>query len=90
MPRKRVVSRTMKYTKVTTLCVDIIAGETINQTYTVTGNCKDDDLLLKKLKKEYETDSIKICAIVDKTEFNEYREMTEEDFIAHSYTVEEE
>lgn len=90
MPRKRVVSRTLKYTKVTVLCVDVNAGETINQTYTITGNTKDDAQMLAKLKKEHETDAIKLCAIVDKSYFNEYREMTEEDFIKYSHKADEE
>lgn len=87
MARKRVVSRTVKQTTVTCLCVDCTANETMNQTFTLPYIYKDDETIMKKLKKEYETDTVKIVTIIDKAVVNTLMEMTEEDFIKAAHIV---
>lgn len=79
------VTRTIKSTKVTALCLDTQTAEPSNATFTVGGTFPDDpkgnDRLLKKLKSAHETDTFKIVSIVDKQVEENLYGMTEEEFI---------
>ena len=88
MARKRVVDRTINYTVVTALVVDTVANENFFQEYIVSGNPKDDAKLLKELKAEHETETLKITCIKSKENKKEYRRMTEEFYIQNSEIVE--
>lgn len=87
MARKRVVSRTVKQTTATCLCVDVTSNETMNQTFTMPFIYKDDETLLKKIKKENETDTVKIVAVITSSVINTLMEMDEEDFIKNARIV---
>lgn len=79
------VTRTIKSTKVTALCLDTQTAEPSNATFTVggtfPGDPKGNDKLLKKLKNNYETETFKVVSIVDKQVEENLYGMTEEDFI---------
>ena len=64
MARKRVVSRTIKATKATVLCIDCEAAEPFNTEVMVSGEFKDDNAVLKAAKKQLETDNIKVAKVV--------------------------
>lgn len=79
------VTRTIKSTKVTALCLDTQTAEPSNQTFIIGGTFPDDpkgnERLLKKLKNANETDTFKVVSIVDKQVEENLYGMTEEDFI---------
>lgn len=89
MARKRVVDRTINYTIVSVLVVDTVANENFTQEYIVSGNTNDDARLLKQLKKEYETDTLKLACIKNKENKKELRRMSEEFYIANSEVIQE-
>lgn len=96
MARKQIVSRTVVGVEATCMVVDTVAGELSNKTYTLSGQYKikdkdgndtgayDDKKILKALKKNYETDEIKIVNVVATAECNKLYGMWEEDFIANA------
>ena len=80
------VTRTIKSTKVTALCLDIVTAEPLNKTFVVSGTYPSDPKgtakLLKKVKYLADTETFKVVAIADtEVEENLYG-MTEEEFIA--------
>lgn len=84
MARKRVVTRTIKATRVTARVIDVTTENIENRVFTLASVWKDDEKLLKKIKKQEETDTLKVISIVAKETIEEKRYMSEEDFIAHS------
>lgn len=82
MGRIAMVTRTINFTEVTALTVDVIAQTTGTQVFTLSGTFTENEKLMKSLKKEYETDTIKIVSIIS-TEVNEkLYGMTEQEFMA--------
>lgn len=80
------VTRTIKSTRVTALCLDTQTAEPSNQTFIVGGTYPSDpkgnDRLLKKLKSAHETETFKVVSIVDKEVQENLYGMTEEEFIS--------
>lgn len=81
MAREPMVTRTIKTTKVTVLCVDTIAGETCNKTVTVPRTYKDEVALMKVVKTLIETELIKVVYIVDTEVVETLYGMSEQEFI---------
>lgn len=82
MGRIAMVTRTINFTEVTALTVDVIAQTTGTQVFTLSGTFTENEKLMKSLKKEYETDTIKIVSIIS-TEVNEkLYGMTEQEFMS--------
>lgn len=65
MARKRMVTRTIESTKATALCLNIETAEPCNIACTLPGTYKNPALLLKAVKAEIETDTLKAVSIVD-------------------------
>lgn len=84
MARVPMVTRTITTTEVNVMCLDVEKGEPINKDVTVSGTFKDDEKLLKEVKKNVETDAIKAVHIVDKREVETLYGMTEQEFIEHA------
>lgn len=84
---KRLVTRTIKGTKCVLLCVDIHTAEPCNRTVTIGAVYKDKKKLLNKCREMIETDELKVVHIVEETEVEEIRAMSEEFFIAHSEVI---
>lgn len=84
MSRVPMVTRTITTTEVNVMCLDIEKEETINKHVTVSRTLKDDEKLLKEVKKLVETDTIKAVHIVDKREVKTLYGMTEQEFIEHA------
>lgn len=85
MARERMVTRTVLSTKVTCLTLDVQTAEPQNCTYEVAGTFPDDpkgnDKLLKLVRKQYETDTLKVVAIVAKETTEQLYGMSEQKFI---------
>lgn len=80
------VTRTIKSTRVTALCLDTQTAEPSNATFIVGGTFPNDpkgnDRLLKKVKSAHETETFKVVSIVDKEVQEHLYGMTEDKFIA--------
>lgn len=81
MARIPQVTRTIKTTDVTLLCMDIEKCEPFNETITLARTYKNDDEILKQAKKIVETGTIKVVHVVDKEEIETLYGMTEQEFI---------
>lgn len=79
--RKPMVTRTIISTLVTALCVNPQTAETFEQEFTLTGKNDDEDKVLKRVSKLYNTDDCTIVAIRNLKEVNELYGMDEADFI---------
>lgn len=75
------VTRTITRTEVNAMCLDVEKGEPINKDVTLARTFKDDEKLLKEVKKIAETDTIKVVHIVDKIEVEALYGMAEQEFI---------
>lgn len=84
MARVPMVTRTITTTEVNVMCLDIEHGEPINKDVVVSRTFKDDEKLLKEVKKIIETDTIKAVHIVDKVEVETLYGMSEQEFIEHA------
>lgn len=84
MARIPMVTRTIITTKATILALDTVTAEAQNLTVTVPRTYKDDSALLKAVKAQAETDTLKMVSIVDKEEIETLYGMTEQEFINHA------
>ena len=89
MARKPMVSRTIKTTQVTALCLDLATEEPFNKSYTLSGTFKDEKALLKAVQKQ-DTDDIKAVHIVDHKEVENLYGMSETDFISLAHKLDKE
>jgi uncharacterized protein YjgD (DUF1641 family) len=64
MARVKNITRTLKITRVTALLLNVETAEPFNETFNLEGTFKNDESILKALKKEYETEECKIVHIV--------------------------
>lgn len=84
MARQPQVTRTIKTTKVTVMCLDIILGEPCNQVVTLPRTYKDEKKLFKLVQEKIDNETIKAVHIVDKAEKETLYGMTEDDFIKYA------
>ena len=81
MARKRMVTRTVTGTEVEVKVVVISKDEITNIKVTVGGEYTDNDKLLKAVKKEAETDDLKVLSIISTTKIDKCYGMLESEFI---------
>ena len=81
MARKRMVTRTVTGTEAEVKVVVISANEITNIKVTVGGEFTDNEKLLKAIKKETETEDLKVLAIVTSTKIDKCYGMLESEFI---------
>lgn len=79
--RKRMITRNIVITKVTTMNVDIDTAEVTNEVYELTNTYKNEKSILKELEKRVPA-NIKIVQIVDTSTITKMYGMPEADFIA--------
>lgn len=84
MARKINVTRTIKTTTATALCVNTITAEPYNETVTVSGEYTDTKKLLKVIKRKLETEDVSVAAVVESHVNETLYGMTEETFIANA------
>lgn len=80
MARKRMVTRTIEQTTAQVMALDVTTVEVQVKSYSIGGRFNDEELL-KKLKKLYETDTLKLVHIESQTCEEVLLGMDEEDFI---------
>ena len=80
MARKPMVTRTVTTTKVTVLCVNTVAEETVTQVFEVPRTFTDDSKLLKAVKETLDSTLIPVKVISTETVETLYG-MTEQQFI---------
>lgn len=81
MARKRMVTRTVTGTEAEIQIVTISASEITTIKHTVGGEFTDNDKLLKAIKKEVETEDIKVLQILTTTKIDKCYGMLESEFI---------
>lgn len=86
--RESMVTRTVIGTKVTALVMDTITCEPTNVTYEIGGQYVNDEKLLKKVRKEHDTEDFKVVKIVAVESFEKRYGMKESDFVAHAEELE--
>ena len=84
MARERMVTRTISFTEVTVISMNIETVTPQNEVIRIAGVFDNDKTLLKKLKNRYETDLYKIVAITDTKVIEKLYGMSEEDFIEYA------
>lgn len=80
MARKRMVTRTIEQTTAQVMTLDVTTAEVQVKAYSIGGRFNDEELL-KKLKKLFETDTLKLVHIESQTCEEVLLGMDEEDFI---------
>jgi hypothetical protein len=81
MAREKMVTRTVDITEVEVMVCNVESCEVQIVTYKLTGIFKNTEDIMKKLRKEYETDSLKMVAIQNTSIFEVLYGMTELEFI---------
>lgn len=81
MARQPMVTRTIVSTKVKALCMDLINRQPIEKTFVLARTYKDDNAVMKMLCKEYDSEELKVTAILEKVETKEIYGMSETRFV---------
>lgn len=81
MARIPQVTRTLKTTTAKILCVDTDTEKSFSHEITLSGVFKDDKAILKRVKKEVETDTLKPIHVIESTVQTSLYGMTEQEFI---------
>lgn len=88
MAKQKYLTRTMKSTRASILCMDIETAEPMNKIVVLAGTFKNDNDILKNAKKIIENSRVKCVAVANaQTETALYR-MTEDFFLANAEKVE--
>lgn len=81
MARKPMVTRTIKTTHVTVLCLNVQTGEPYNESFVLPRTFEDDSKIIKELEKTYNNAEHKAVHVVSKEEKETLYGMLESDFI---------
>ena len=81
MARTRMVTRTITVTTIEAMCVDTSTAEITIKELELTGETFTEEKALKVLKKEYETDTLKVVAIQKMEVHEEMYGLKEIDFL---------
>lgn len=84
MARVPMVTRTIVTTKANVMCLDVEKAEPFNAVVTVPRTYKDEQSLLKAVKKAAETENVKCVHIVEYEQVETLYGMTEQEFIEHA------
>lgn len=84
MARAPQVTRTIQTTHASVLCMDIENREPCNRDVILPRTYKDDNAILKAVKKVIETDTLKAVQVVSSNVQETLYGMSEQDFIAHA------
>lgn len=89
MARTPKVSRTLTTTVIRALCLDIASATAEEVEYVLPRTYKNDRVILKKLKKLYDTEDYRVEHVLRYHEESHKYAMTEPDFIAHAEIIDE-
>ena len=84
MARAPQVTRTIQTTHCTVLCMDIENREPCNKDVVLPRTYKDENAMLKAVKKVIETDNLKAVQVVSSKVQDTLYGMSEQDFIEHA------
>lgn len=84
MARAPQVTRTIQTTQCNVLCMDIVNREPCNKTVVLPRTYKDENAMLKAVKKAIETADLKAVQIVSYEVQETLYGMSEQDFITHA------
>lgn len=84
MARVAMVTRTIITTKANVMCLDVEQGEPFNKEVTLPRTYKDENTMLKQVKKVVDTETVKAVHIVDSEVVETLYGMTEQEFIEHA------
>ena len=88
MARERIVSRTINVLCATALCVEVSTATTKNVELELTGVGElTSEQILKALRKEYETDNLKVVTILSTSKREELYGMREVDFLKYAHRL---
>ena len=88
MARERIVSRTINVLCATVLCVEVSTATTKNVELELTGVGElTSDQILKALRKEYETDNLKVVTVLSTSKREELYGMREVDFLKYAHRL---
>ena len=88
MARIRMVTRTIEVLEVVAMTVDTTTSTVANKSLELTGVSNvTNDKLLSKLKKTYETDTLKIVSIMSTNKREELYGLTELDFLKYAHKL---
>lgn len=87
MARAPQVTRTIQTTHAEVLCMDIENREPCNRSVVLPRTYKDENALLKEIKKVIETDTLKPVQVVHFEVKETLYGMSEQDFIAHAHIL---
>lgn len=82
--REAMVTRTVTFTRCTVMALDTIKGEVQTLTLDYTGTAKDDEKILKALKKNWLVSDITLVKITAKEDIEQLYGMKESDFIKYA------
>lgn len=84
MARVAMVTRTIITTKANVMCLDVEQGEPFNKVVILPRTYKDENTMLKQVKKVVDTETVKAVHIVDSEVVETLYGMTEQEFIEHA------
>lgn len=84
MAREKMVTRTVTQTTAEVMTIDVTTAEVQIREYTIGGTYENNEILLKKLQKLFQTDTFKLVNINSTTVEDLLLGMTEEDFIRYA------
>lgn len=84
MARTPMVTRTIITTRANVMCLNVDTAEPFNTDVTVPRTYKDEESLLKAVKKVAETENVKCVHIVDSEQVETLYGMTEQEFIEYA------
>lgn len=85
--REALVTRTINYTRCTVMALDTINGEVQTLTLDYTGTAKEDEKILKALKKNWLVADVILVKITAKEEVEQLYGMKESDFIKYAVAM---
>lgn len=87
MSRERMVTRTITTTRYEVLCVDTSTAQTLFKEFERTGEIIDNDKELSLLKKDYETETLKLVQINNKAVSEILYGLSEVDFVRVAHVL---
>lgn len=81
MARERMITRTVTEVTVKVMCVDVETAQVEVKDFILSGNYDNNDIILKTLKKQYETDNYKLIKVEEVNTTEKLYGMTEQQFI---------
>lgn len=87
MAKRKFITRTIKSTKASILCMDVETAEPLNKIVVLGGTFKDEKSILKEARKQIETETVKCVSVVDVASETALYKMDEQKFIENAEKI---